>query len=64
MWGVFSVWLIIWALVIIGVIVYLKKKNVKRDISKFSIMLGLVMAVSLGVILFVAMKMQMATILK
>lgn len=37
---------------------YLKKKNRKYDLTKFTIAAGLILAGSLGIILFIAMKMQ------
>lgn len=59
----FASWLITWALLILGVIAYLKKKNRKRDLTKFTIVVGLIMASSLGVIVFFAMKTQITNIL-
>lgn len=59
----FAVWLSAWALVTIGVVFYIRKKNQKHNLNKISIIAGLILAVSLGIILFFAMKMQMVNIM-
>lgn len=59
----FAAWLIVWALIIMGVIYYLKKKNRKYDLTKFTIVTGLIMAATLGIIVFFAMKIQITNIL-
>jgi|GEM_PF-3544680 hypothetical protein len=59
----FAVWLGAYALVTIGVIFYIRKKNRKHDLNKISIIAGLILAVALGIILFIAMKIQIANIL-
>ena len=59
----FAAWLIVWALIIMGVIYYLKKKNRKYDLTKFTIVTRLIMAATLGIIVFFAMKIQIANIL-
>lgn len=59
----FTAWLIVWTLITIGVIFYLKKKNRKRDLTKFTIVAGLIMAGALGIIVFFAMKIQIADLL-
>ena len=59
----FAAWLIAWALVTFGVILYMSKKNGKRDLTKFTIVTGLILAVAFGIIVFFAMKVQIANIL-
>lgn len=59
----FAAWLIAWALVTFGVILYMSKKNGKRDLTKFTIVAGLILAVTFGIIIFVAMRIQIANIL-
>lgn len=58
-----AAWLIAYALVIIGVILYIRKKNQKRDLNKITITAGLILAIALGIIVYFAMKIQIATIL-
>ena len=58
----FAVWLVAYALVTIGVILYIRKKGRKHDLNKISIIAGLILAVTLGVILYFAMKIQISNI--
>jgi glucan phosphoethanolaminetransferase (alkaline phosphatase superfamily) len=58
----FAVWLVAYALVTIGVIFNIKKKNRKHDLNKITIIAGLILAAALGVILFIAMKIQITNL--
>jgi CHASE2 domain-containing sensor protein len=56
-------WLIAYAVLTIGVILSIRKKNPKKDLNKITIIAGLILALSLGIILFFAMRIQIANIL-
>lgn len=63
MWGIFAAWLTVWLAITIGVIFYLKNSKRKHDLTKFTITAGLILAGSLGIILFLSMKMQIGMLI-
>ncbi|MGD9578991.1 MAG: hypothetical protein AB7Y74_12120 [Syntrophorhabdus sp.] len=59
----FAIWIGAYAFVTLVVIVLMGKKNNKLNLTKFTIVAGIILAVTLGVILYFGMRIQISNLI-